>query len=64
MAKNLGPDLYLFVCDLHIDERAVHSYVLHPQVGALQGERAARVLGRPSVQICTSKVKFIASILR
>lgn len=62
MAKILGPDLYLFVRDLHIDERAMHSYVLHPQVGALQGERAARVLGRPRVRIYTFKVKSIALI--
>ncbi len=53
MAKVLGSDLRPFVHDLHFDEWALHSHVLHPQAGTLQrkqGPGAARVR-RPRVQI-------------
>jgi hypothetical protein len=62
MAKVLGTDLCPFVRDVHTDEWALHSYVLHPQAGALQRERgsgATQVLGRPRVQIYTFRELFI-----
>lgn len=62
MAKILGSDLYPFVRHLHFDERALHSYVLHPSAGALQRERAPRVLRRAGIQIYTFKMKSIALI--
>jgi hypothetical protein len=62
MAKVLGSDLFPFVRNMHIDEWALHSNVLHPQAGAFQrkqGFGAAQDLGRPRVQIYTFKKLFI-----
>jgi hypothetical protein len=60
VARVLGSDLCPLLCDLHIDERALHRNVYHLQTGAFPREQAPRAARDLIGQLSRSRIQISA----